>query len=124
MGKAPREVWSKLASGESQELIVELDGTEIQTQAARLNRKRGLAFDDSTTIRFRTDQYSTLKAAVILTLPPGEFEILKNYDALPLMFIRFGSVQALNVLLAHRSVLRVHKDNKEDLLRPGAYNHE
>jgi len=117
MNKAPHEVWAKLAGGESQDLIVVFDDSAIQAQASQLNKERGIIFDDNDTIRFKKDRYAAIKADVISVLPLGKFEILKNYDVLPLMFLRFRSAEALKTLLAHPSVLSVHEDRKENLMR-------
>jgi hypothetical protein len=117
MNKAPQEVWTKLAGGESQDLIVVFDDSAIMPQASQLNKERGIIFDDNDTIRFKKDRYAAIKADVISALPSGKFEILKNYDVLPLMFLRFRSAEALKVLLAHPSVVSVHNDRKENLMR-------
>jgi len=117
INKAPHEVWAKLAGGESQDLIVVFDDSAILAQASQLNKERGIIFDDSDTIRFKADRFAAIKADVISTLPPGKFEILKNYDVLPLIFLRFRSAEALKALLEHPSVLSVHDDRKENLMR-------
>lgn len=117
MNKAPHEVWAKLAGGKSQDLIVVFDDSAILAQASQLNKERGIIFDDNDTIRFKTERYAAIKADVISTLPSGKVEILKNYDVLPLMFLRFRSAEALKALLAHPSILRVYDDRKENLMR-------
>ena len=117
MNKAPQEVWAKLAGGESQDLLVVFDDSAILAQASQLNKERGILFDDNNTIRFKADRYAAIKADVISALPSGKFEILKNYDVLPLMFLRFRTAEALKTLLAHPSVLNVHEDRKENLMR-------
>ena len=117
MNLAPQDVWAKLRGGEPQDLIVVIDDSAIQAQAAQLNKERGILFDDNDTLRFKKDRYAAIKADAISTLPSGKVEILKNYDALPLMFLRFRSAEALKALLAHPSVLSVHEDRKENLMR-------
>jgi|GEM_PF-2790210 len=117
INKAPQEFWAKLETGESLDLIVVFDNSAIQAQAAQLNKERGLLFDDNETIRFKADSYTSIKADVISALPSEKVEILKNYDVLPLMFLRIRSAEALKTLLAHPSVLRVQEDRKEDLMR-------
>jgi len=116
MDKAPHEVWAILAGGAPQDLIVVFDDSAIQAQASQLNKERGIIFDDNDTIRFKKDRYAAIKADVISALPLGKFEILKNYDVLPLMFLRFRSAEALKALLAHRSVLTVYEDRKENMM--------
>lgn len=114
--KAPQDVWSKLAVGESQDLIVELDASVILAQAEQLNKKRGLQFDDNDTMQFKKERYKALKANVLSTLPSGMVAILKNYDVLPLMFLRFHSTEALKTLLMNPNVLGVHNDRDENML--------
>jgi hypothetical protein len=113
--KAPQDVWSKLAVGESQDLIVEFDGSVILAQAEQLNKKNGLQFDDANTIQFKKERYRAIKAEVLATLPSGMVEILKNYDVLPLMFMRIRSTGALKVLLSNPHVLGVHNDRDENI---------
>jgi hypothetical protein len=113
--KAPQDVWSKLAVGETQDLIVELDDSAILAQAELLNKKNGLQFDDANTIQFKKEQYIAIKADVLSTLPSGMVERLKNYDVLPLMFLRFRSTEALTRLITHPHVLRVYTDRSENI---------
>ena len=114
--KAQQDVWSKLAVGESQDLIVEFDDSVILAQATQLNKKNGLQFDDNNTIQFKKEQYIAIKADVLATLPSGMVEILKNYDVLPLMFLRFRSTEALQTILENPHVLRVHNERNESIL--------
>ena len=116
MNKAPQDAWEKFSGGKSQDLIVVFDDSAIQAQASQLNKERGIIFDDNDTIRFKKDRYAAIKADVISALPLGKFEILKNYDVLPLMFLRFRSAEALKALLTHRSVLSVYEDRKENMM--------
>jgi hypothetical protein len=117
MNKAPDEVWAILAGGESQDLIVVFDDSAILAQASRLNKERGSIFDDNDTIRFKIDRYTAMKKEALSVLSSGTVEILKDYDALPLMSLRFRSVEALKALLAHPSVLRAYDDRKEYIMR-------
>lgn len=117
MNKAPHEVLVKLESGEPQDLVVVLDGSAIQAQASQLNKEKGIIFDDNDTMRFKKERYAAIKEGIISDLPCAQFEILKNYDVLPLIFIRFRTAEALRALLAQPSVLSVHYDRKENLMR-------
>ncbi len=114
--KAPHAVLENLAVGKAQDLIVEFDDSAILAQALQLNKDRGILFDDNETLRFKTERYSAMKAAIMATLPSGKVEVIKNYDALPLMFLRFRSAEALKVLLAHPAVVRVYEDKKKSLM--------
>lgn len=116
MDKAPHEVWGKLADGEHQDLIVVFDDSAILAQASQMNKAKGIMFDDSDTMRFKAERYAVIKQDAISALPSGTVEILKNYDALPLMFLRFHSTVALKALLARPSVVRAYEDRKENLM--------
>jgi len=114
--KASQEAWKMLAQGIQQDLIVEFDDAAIQVKATQLNKEKGIMFDDADTLHFKSEQYAAIKKSAISTLPAGEFEILKNYDALPLMFLRLRSTAALKALLAHPSVVKAHEERKERLM--------
>lgn len=88
--KAPQEVWERLARGEAQDLLVEFDDAAIGAE-----------------------RYAGLKRAALSALPSGTLEVLKDYDALPLMYLRFRTTQALKSLLAQPSIVRVYVDRKE-----------
>lgn len=114
--KAPHDVWDKLAGGEEQDLIVVFDDSAILAEASRLNRSKGVMFDDNDTIRFKAERYAAIKRGALAALPSGKVEILKNYDMLPMMFLRFRSAAALEELLAHSSVVKAYRDRQENLM--------
>ena len=114
--KVPLTILDKLAAGEQQDLIVVFDDVAILAQASELNRTKGIMFDDADTLRFKAKNYAAIKEAVISALPSGQVEILKNYDSLPLMFLRFRSTATLNALLANPSVVKVYDDRQENLI--------
>lgn len=114
--KAPHEVWKKLEGGKQQDMIVVFDDSAILAQALQLNKAKGIAFDDNDTMRFKAERYAAIKRDVISALPSGHIEILKNYEVLPLMYLRFHSAAALKALLAHPSVVRAYEDMQENLI--------
>jgi len=114
--KVSLAVCKKLASGEQQDLIVVFDDVAILAQASQLNRTKGIMFDDADTLRFKAKNYAAIKEAAISVLPSGQVEVLKNYDALPLMFLRFHSTAALKALLANPSVVKAYEDRQENLM--------
>ena len=59
---------------------------------------------------------SASKQAALLSLPSNEFEVLKDYEELPLMYIRFRSAAALKALLANPLVVNAYEDRQEDLM--------
>ena len=114
--RVPLTVWEKLAAGKQQDLIIVFDDVAILARASELNRTKGIMFDDADTLRFKAKNYASIKEAVISVLPSGQVEILKNYDSLPLMFLRFRSIATLKALLANPSVVKAYEDRQENLI--------
>jgi hypothetical protein len=114
--KVPLTVWEKLAAGDQQDLIVVFDDVAILAQASELNRSKRIMFDDADTLRFKAKNYAAIKKAVISVLPSGQVEILKDYDSLPLMFLRFRSTATLKALLENPSVVKAYEDRQENLI--------
>lgn len=56
---------------------------------------------------------SAAKVNALSALPEGEAEVLKDYGALPMMYLRFRTTRALQRLLAQPSVVRAYVDRKE-----------
>ena len=56
------------------------------------------------------------KRAVLSALPSNEVEVLKNYETLPLMHLRFHTSSALKALLANPSVVKAYEDRQENML--------
>lgn len=116
MDKAPHKVWGKLGGGKQQDLIVVFDDSAVMAQALQLNKTKGIMFDDNDTIQFKAKRYAAIKRDVMSAVPSGNVEILKDYEALPLMFLRFRSTSALKALLAHPSVVKAYEDRQENLM--------
>lgn len=116
--KGAHEVWERLAAGERLNLIVEFDDSAIRVEALRLNKTKGIMFDDNETIRFKAESISIIKKKALSALPSGEFEVLKDYEMLPLLLVRFRTLAALKALLGQPSVKNVHEDRKENLMHP------
>lgn len=112
-------VWEKLAAGETQDLIVVFDDTAILARASQLSKTKGMVFDDAGMIRFKSESYAAIKCAALSTFPPGEIEILKHYELLPLLFLRFHSAAALKTLLANPLVVGAYEDRPESFLPQG-----
>lgn len=116
MGKANPEVWERLEKGEPVKLIVTLDDTEIRKRASELNVAKGIMFDDPDTLRFKAARYAALKGDVLSTLPTEQVQIVKEYDELPIMFLKFRSPTTLKILLSNPSVLRADEDKRNSLM--------
>jgi len=56
------------------------------------------------------------KQTALALLPAQAVEVLKDYDALPLMFLRFRSAASLKALLSDASVVNAYEDRQENKL--------
>ncbi len=115
--KTAAAVWAGVAEGRPQDLTVVFDDAKIEAKAVQGNRARGVQFDDDETRRFKAKAYAASKRAALAALPTGQFAVLKDYKALPLMQLRIRSAAALKALLDQPLVLRADRDDKENLLQ-------
>jgi hypothetical protein len=83
--KLPDTVWTQLAAGQPQDLIVELASVAH-------------------------------KPAALAAMPAADVELLKDYDALPMMFVRFRTPAALKAWLANPATVNVYQDQQETLM--------
>ncbi len=60
--------------------------------------------------------HASNKQTALALLPAQEVEVLKDYDALPLMFLRFHSAASLKALLVNASVVNAYEDRQENKL--------
>lgn len=116
MEKAPHEAWAKLEAGQPQDLIIVFDDSDILAHALQINKAKGIAFDDNDTMRYKAGRYAAIKRDAISALSSGEIEILKDYEVLPLMLLRFHSTVALRTLLAQPSVVKAHENRQENFM--------
>lgn len=61
-------------------------------------------FNDATNMR-----------VALAALPRKEVEVLKNYDALPLVYLRFHTLAALKAMLASPAVVKAYEDRQENM---------
>ena len=116
--KVPEEVRAAFERNAKQDLIVEFDDAAVRAEAAQLNQAKGIMFDDQDTLRFKAERYARIKRDALSALAPGQVEVLKDYAALPMAFLRFNSRAALDSLLSQRLVVRADTERKESLM-PG-----
>lgn len=111
MMKTQPVVWERLEKGELVSLTVTFDDTEISKQASEMNVTKGIMFDDPDTLRFKAARYAALKSAVLSTIPPDQIQVIEEYSALPIFFLKLSSPKILKELLSNPSVLRADEDN-------------
>ncbi len=118
--KAPLGVAERLAAGQPQDLLVLFDDSAVESEAGALRRARGLIHDDPAILAVKAARYTVQKQDVFSSLPPGEFETLRDYSHLPMAFIRFRSSAALTRLLERMEVVAVYEERSTDRLSPKA----
>ena len=107
---APTGVMETLATGRSQDLIVEFDSSAVQAganqqrQAARLHKES----PDMRALKAR--RYRDIKRNSFARLTPSEHQMLRDYSHLPMALVRFKNANGLKALLADPMVKAVYKD--------------
>ncbi len=103
-------VVNRLAAGQPQDLMVRFDDAAIEAEAAGLRGAAAVPHDTPEILAVKAARYTAQKGEVLSTLPPGEFDTLRDYSHLPMAFIRFRSANALARLLERFDVVAVQED--------------
>jgi len=114
--RVPHGVLARLASGETQDLIVVLDDAAVSAHAEELRKSKAIDHDDQQILSFKKERYALMKSALLSSLPQKDVELLQSFDLLPMLLLRFRSHSALRKLLAHPFVVRVYEDADEHLM--------
>nr|SPS04939.1 protein of unknown function [Candidatus Nitrotoga fabula] len=115
--KVAQEIWEKLTAGEMQDLIVVFDDAAILAEAGQLKKAKGILLDDAEIIRFKAEKYLGMKRAAISRLSSGKIEILKDFEVLPIMLLRFHNAEILKMLLSDPLVVQAYKDHPENRIQ-------
>jgi hypothetical protein len=116
MEKVQSDIWMRLERGETVNLVVTLDDSEIRKLGAERNAVKGILFDDPDTLRFKAARYAALKRVVLSHIPTDQVQIVRDYDSLPTILLCFRSPTALKSLLSNPSVLRTDEDKGNSLI--------
>jgi len=108
--KSAPEIRQALLDGKIQEVIVEFDDTQVQSDASAMRRKATQQYETATVLNFKKNEYVKLKQATVAVMPDKDYELLLEYGQLPLTFIRLRSVAALDALQADSRVRKIHKN--------------
>ncbi|MEF9438426.1 MAG: hypothetical protein L0922_06710, partial [Candidatus Mariimomonas ferrooxydans] len=68
----------------------------------------GITYDSEVILEIKAVKYDSLKQDVLSVLPEGQFETLKDYSHLPMIFLKIKSKYSLDRLLEHSGVVRVY----------------
>ncbi len=106
----PASIVDKLSTGMAQDLIILYDGLEVETEAADLRHRARKEYDDDNILALRRERYRSIKRSAAGTLTSGDYEELREYDQLPISFLRVKNRAALYRLLADPRVKGVYED--------------
>lgn len=96
------------AAAQPEDVIVRFEHYGTNLQAARMRADADLEFNDSTILQAKAVEFATTKSGVYASLPPGEFQILQDYQFLPIVFLRCLTPEAMAALEAHPDVVGVY----------------
>jgi Subtilase family/Bacterial pre-peptidase C-terminal domain len=106
----PQPILDALSRGEPQDLIVEFDGRAILRRAEALRVARAVPAGDAEILRGMAREFASLKASALSSLKPEEYEVLRHYSHLPMVFLRVRSRRALEQLLERPDIVRAYRD--------------
>lgn len=103
----PENVHRKLLNREPQDVIVQFADTEVEIEAERLRRIRGVHRDDSGILTMKVQGYTTIKQRV---LTGSEEETVRDYSHLPLALVRVRTAAALERLALRPDVTALYEN--------------
>jgi subtilisin family serine protease len=104
-------VLSALHAGQPQELLVRFSNPADDQAIAALRAKSLLSHDSAEIIELRATRFASVKRAVLSVVSrASETEVVRDYDHLPMMFLRFRSAPAILEFLAKPKVVRVYEN--------------
>ena len=110
LSDVPQAVLAGLATGKPQNIIVLFDDREIEKETVRQRRQRGLKHDDDTIRAYRVGKYRELKHVVLGTFSTGEASTLREYDHLPMSFLRLTSRRSLDQLASQSAIVAIYEN--------------
>ncbi|MBI5097882.1 MAG: S8 family serine peptidase [Nitrospirae bacterium] len=111
-----KEINEALAIGQAQEVLVIFDESTVLQTAAALRKKAKAVHDNAAILETKASMYKSLKQTVMKDVSINDIEILQDYSHLPIMFLKLKTMNSLQALLRHPSVIRVYKNETRELL--------
>ncbi|GGA23903.1 S8 family serine peptidase [Okeania sp. KiyG1] len=99
------DVVRALANEKPQELLVSFDSAEIDALVQTLIQQGEFEAGSDVHLEYKAQLLTELKSEVLSSLPTG-FEVIDDYQNLPISFIRFDSEIPLEQLVANPNVLQ------------------
>ena len=106
----PAAVADRLSKGFPQDLIILFDDRDVEAEAATLRQRANKNHDDDSILVIRRTRYRAIKQAATVGFPSHELEELRDYDHLPMSFVRVKNRAVLERLLADPRVQAVYED--------------
>lgn len=108
--KTSATVWRDLAGGNARDLIIEIDSTAIDVEAASL--RGGRPHEDDVITAWRAQALAAAKARVWQAARAGAWPRRRDYAHLPLAVVHVTSVDELARLLARDDVVAAYPDRE------------
>ena len=110
--KIAPETWRKVQAGEVLELLVLFGDAAIDTELERHLSQRALKVEDAAATALRAERYRALKTRALSALPDKDLELRRDYQHIPMAFLRVRDAGALLRLLARGEVTAVFEDTR------------
>lgn len=110
--KIAPDIWARVQSGEVRELLVLFEDAAIDAEIEAHMSQRALLKEDAAATALRADRYRALKARALTALPAGDMELRRDYQHIPMAFLRFRDVGAVLRLLAREEVAAVYENTR------------
>lgn len=112
----PAVILQNLHAGNAQEMLVQFVADDIDRLATQMREAMGLKFENQD-IRFeRRQSYLATKTRVLSTFDESDVLLLRDYEELPMAFIRVSNESSLKRLLNDVEVKAVYENKKFNLL--------
>jgi subtilisin family serine protease len=109
--KAPASLISRVQRNEPVRVIVELEASTVESQAAMQRRSRGLPHDDAAIVALKAQEYRKIKDDLFNALLPRRLLLLKDYGHLPMFAATIRTMADLDALAQHPQVVAVYEDS-------------
>ncbi len=108
--KVPPSILAGLDAGEEQDAIVVFDASVIERKAADMRRSAGIRVNDRLVLDFKSAELGMLKQNVMSRLIAGNVTTLRDYNHLPMSFVRIHSRAGLSALAERPGVMAIFEN--------------
>lgn len=102
--KAPSEVIKKAKAGVPQDIFVQIVHKDITERENEKKKSRGLLFVDKELLEETNAEMQARKDEVFPKGLNDGTQVLRNYDSVPMVFVRVPNFKALERILVHSKV--------------------